>query len=470
MRTGKLFIGRSVRKLRTEAGDTQAAFAAKLDISTSYLNQIENNQRPISAAVLLVLADKFQIDLRALGAGDDDHLLSALSETLADPLFESQRPALQELRLVVRNAPGIARALIRSHAAYRQNAEQLAHLDSRDESADVAIASTVYEEVRDFFQYVNNYNHELDTAAEELARRLSIPQQEPGAALMAHLENRLKVRVLRSEGADAPLRRFDAKAKALFLNPGLQAPTRNFLLAYQIGVLENAKLIEAVAARGEFRSADATEICKLGLANFYAGALLMPYGAFRAAAQEVRHDLELLATRFHASLEQIAHRLSTLQRPGDKGVPVFFARIDRAGNITKRHSATKFQFARHGGACPLWNIHQAFESPGRLIRQLAQTPDGAKYLSVATEIVKGVGGFKSDRRRYAIALGCEAAYAGQFVYSDGLDLGDKSHFEPIGVSCRLCERPKCPQRSVPPLRHRLQVDHTTRDVVPYSVK
>jgi XRE family transcriptional regulator, fatty acid utilization regulator len=470
MQSGKLFIGRSVRKLRADSGDTQASFAAKLGISTSYLNQLENNQRPISAAVLMLLADKFQVDLRSFGAGDDDRLLSALSETLADPLFETQRPSLQELRLVVRNAPGVARALMSVHAAYRQASEQLAGLDSRDESAGAAITATAYEEVRDFFHFVNNYLHELDASAEELARRLSIPQQEPGAALTAHLENRLKVRVLRSEESSAPLRRFDAKAKALFLNPGLPTPSRNFLLAYQISSLETAALIDRIATQAEFRSADAIEICKIGLANYFAGALLLPYGAFRAAAQELRHDLELLATRFHASLEQVAHRLSTLQRPGDKGVPVFFARIDRAGNITKRHSAAKFQFARHGGACPLWNIHQAFESPGRIIRQLAQTPDGVKYLSVATEIVKGVGGFKSDRRRYAIALGCESAYAGQFVYSDGLDLGDKTHFEPIGISCRICERPHCSHRSVPPLRHRLLVDHSVRDIVPYSVK
>ncbi len=332
------------------------------------------------------------------------------------------------------------------------------------------MSATPYEEVRDFFHFVDNYLHELDAAGEALARRLGIPSQEPGGAATAHLENRLKVRVLLLEESNAPLRKFDARAKALFLNPGLPAPSRNFLLAYQIGALENAALIDRIATQANFRSADAIEICKIGLANYFAGALLMPYGAFRAAAQELRHDLELLATRFHASIEQVAHRLSTLQRPGDKGVPVFFARIDRAGNITKRHSAAKFQFARHGGACPLWNIHQAFESPGRIIRQLAETPDGVKYLSVATEIVKGVGGFKSDRRRYAIALGCESAYAGKFVYSDGLDLGDKSYFEPIGISCRICERPHCSHRSVPPLRHRLQVDHMVRDVVPYSVK
>src|SRR5690606_20828906 len=173
--------------------------------------------------------------------------------------------------------------------------------------------------------------------------------------------------------------------------------------------------------------------------------------------------------RFGASVEQVAHRLSTLQRPGMKGVPVFFARIDRAGNITKRHSAAKLQFARFGAACPLWNVHQAFETPGRIIRQLAETPDGVRYLCVATELATGGGGSNAPQRRYAIALGCEISYAADFVYADGLDLTSRAAFEPIGISCRICERPNCAQRAVPPLKSRLSVNHNRRGVVPYAI-
>lgn len=139
----------------------------------------------------------------------------------------------------------------------------------------------------------------------------------------------------------------------------------------------------------------------------------------------------------------MTHRLSTLQRAELKGVPVFFARIDRAGNITKRHSAAKLQFARYGAACPLWNAHQAFEAPGHMIRQLAETPDGVRYLSIATEVTKADGGFDAPYRRYAIALGCEISYAGDFVYADRLDFTNNSAFVPIGVSCRICERLDC---------------------------
>ncbi|HMM64794.1 MAG TPA: short-chain fatty acyl-CoA regulator family protein [Mesorhizobium sp.] len=469
MAPGKLFIGRRVRELREAGKATQAAFAERLGISTSYLNQIENNQRPVSATVLLALAENFQIDIASISGSDGDRLLSALREALADPVFDVHSPGLQELKLVVQNAPAFAHALIACHQAYRRNSEQLASFDDRMVRADAFAEPAPYEEVRDFFHFVDNYIHDLDLAAERLAAALEVPEREPGAVLAEHLERRHGVRILRASPGEAILRRYDPAARALFLNPYSPAATRSFQMAFQIAGLEEEAEIGAIVRRAGFRTAEAAEICRIGLMNYFAGALMLPYRPFLAAAKELRHDLELLAARFGASLEQVAHRLSTLQRPGLKGVPVFFARIDRAGNITKRHSAARLQFARYGAACPLWNAHQAFETPGRIIRQLAETPDGVRYLCVATEIAKGGGGFNAPHRRYAIALGCEVAHAGDFVYGDGLDLTSRAAFDPIGISCRICERVDCVQRAVPPLKRRLAVDHDSRAILPYSI-
>jgi XRE family transcriptional regulator, fatty acid utilization regulator len=469
MAPSKLYIGRKIRELREANKATQAAFANRIGISTSYLNQIENNQRPVSAAVLLGLAEKFQIDIAGISQGDSDRLLSALSETLTDPLFESYSPAVQELKLVVQNAPGVARALISCHQAYRRNSEQLASLDDTLGRHTSATEPTPYEEVRDFFHFVDNYIHGLDVAAERLAADLGIGEREAGAVLSDHLESRHGVRVARTAANEDVIRRFDAKSKLVFLNPYSPAATRSFQTAFQIAGLEMEREVTEIARKADFRSAEAFEICKIGLYNYFAGALMLPYQPFLAAARELRHDIELLATRFGASLEQVAHRLSTLQRPGLKGVPVFFARIDRAGNITKRHSAAKLQFARYGAACPLWNVHQAFETPGRIIRQLAETPDGVSYLCIATELTKGSGGFNAPQRRYAVALGCEISYASAFVYADGLDLSSKAAFDPIGISCRICERASCAQRAVPPLKSRLMVNHSCRATLPYSI-
>ena len=225
-----------------------------------------------------------------------------------------------------------------------------------------------------------------------------------------------------------------------------------------------------VLKQAGFRTEEAVEVCRIGLHNYFAGALILPYRSFLTAARDLRHDIELLAARFEASLEQVCHRLSTLQRPGLKGVPIFFARIDRAGNITKRHSAARLQFARFGAACPLWNAHQAFETPGRIIRQTAETPDGVRYLCIATQVSKGSAGFRAANPRYALALGCEISYAGAFVYADDLDLSNRGAFDPIGISCRICERVKCTSRAVPPLKRKLVVDHRVRNPMPYEIE
>ena len=268
----------------------------------------------------------------------------------------------------------------------------------------------------------------------------------------------------------AGLRRFDPVSRVLWLNPRTPTSTQAFQIACQIALIEHDAVLTRIITDAKFRSADAAGICRIGLANYFAGAAILPYGAFSAAARELRHDLVLLADRFSTSLEQVAHRLSTLQRPGQKGVPFFFARVDKAGNITKRHSATKLQFARFGSACPLWNAHSAFETPNRIIRQLAETPDGVRYLCLATAVTKPSGGWRDPVQSHALALGCEVTHAGELVYADDLDIARANAFEPIGVSCRICERRDCHQRAVPPLKRRLIVDPNTRKTVPYGLE
>ncbi|MFN7008615.1 MAG: short-chain fatty acyl-CoA regulator family protein [Allorhizobium sp.] len=469
MAIGKLFIGRKVRELRQAGNATQAQFADKIGISTSYLNQIENNQRPVSAAVLLALAEKFGIDITELSSGQNDRLLSALSEALSDPLFETYSPSLQELKLVTQNAPGLAHALITCHQAYRRNSEQLASYDDRF-GAPQSNETTSYDEVRDFFHFVDNYIHDLDILAESLAGQLKLGEGDSYAALAGFLESRHGVRVVRGDAGEEAIRRFDPTSRILTLSRYASAPTRDFQIATQIAQLYAGDTIEQVLKQAGFRTEEAVEVCRIGLHNYFAGALVLPYRSFLQAARELRHDIELLAARFGASLEQVCHRLSTLQRPGLKGVPIFFARIDRAGNITKRHSAARLQFARFGAACPLWNAHQAFEAPGRIIRQLAETPDGVRYLCLAMQVNKGTLGFRAAQPRYALALGCEISYADQFVYADDLDLSNRAAFDPIGISCRICERVKCTSRAVPPLKRRLVVDHRVRNATPYEIE
>ncbi|TCN20354.1 helix-turn-helix domain-containing protein [Sinorhizobium americanum] len=469
MATGKLYIGRKVRDLRLANLATQAQFAERLGISVSYLNQIESNQRPVSAAVLLSLADKFKIELSELSGGEGNRLLSALAETLTDPLFAGHSATLQEMKMVVNNAPGVAHALIAAHQAYRHNSERLASIDDTLGRVPTTVEQTPYEEVRDFFHFMDNYIHEIDVVAEKLAIEIGIGDQDSYAALSSHLEKTFRVRISRATDSEDLMRSFDETRRVLTLSPYLTPATRNFQLALQIAQLSAAAVIDQILGNAAFRTNEAAEICRIGLHNYFAGALILPYRKFMEAAREVRHDLDLLSVRFGTSLEQICHRLSTLQRPGQKGTPIFFARIDRAGNITKRHSAAKLQFARYGAACPLWNAHRAFEAPGQIVRQLAETPDGVRYLCIATQITKGGRGFHTPRQNFALALGCEISYAEQFVYADDMELGNRTAFDPIGISCRICERKNCAGRAVPPLKSQLVIEHFKRGHLPYRI-
>jgi predicted transcriptional regulator/transcriptional regulator with XRE-family HTH domain len=461
MAVRKLYAGAKLRELRGRLGLTQKAFAAKLGVSLPYANQMENNNRPVSTTVVLALASEFGLDVTELSAGDAERMVSDLREAMADPVFADAAPPLADLRLTASNAPGLARAFLDLHRAYRQTHERLASLDEALGREGAEMTPSPWEEVRDFFHYCDNYIDAVDRAAERFAGQGAV--MEAAARVLAD-------RGVRTENADAAtLRAYDPEARLLTLSSRAADPTRRFQLLHQVALLTQEPLLEATLDLARFQTEAARAIAKIGLANYFAGAALMPYGAFQDQAAETRHDLERMADRFGASIEQVAHRLSTLQRPGAKGIPFFFVRVDQAGTITKRHSATRLQFARFGGACPLWNVHQAFETPGRFLRQLAETPDGVRYLCLAREISKPGGAWAARMPRHAIGLGCEISHAPRLVYADDLDLGNPRLYEPIGISCRICERKTCPQRSVPPLERRLTVDPNRRGLLPYAI-
>jgi predicted transcriptional regulator/transcriptional regulator with XRE-family HTH domain len=461
----KLYAGAKLREIRTRFGLTQKDFAARLGVSLPYLNQMENNNRPVSTSVVLALAQDFGLDVTELSAGDSERLVSDMREALADPVFADAIPPVPDLRLTAANAPTLARAFLELHRAYRQTTERLASLDAALGRDDTRLSPSPWEEVRDFFHYCDNYIDAVDHAAERFAEKAA-PQG--GAAAVAR-QQLAKMGITITQ-TDAPqMRQYDAASSQLTLSSQLSPETRDFQLVLQLALITQDALLEATLDFARFQTDQARSIAKIGLANYFAGAALMPYRAFLDAAQNTRHDLERLSMRFGASIEQVAHRLSTLQRPGAKGVPFFFVRVDQAGNITKRHSATRLQFARFGGACPLWNVHRAFETPGRFLRQLAETPDGVRYISLARDVSKSGGSFGAPVRRYAIALGCEITFADQLVYADNLDISKTAPFEPIGISCRICERKTCHQRSVPPLERQLTITPNQRGLLPYQV-
>ncbi len=465
MATQKLYAGAKLRELRTRLGHTQKDFAAKLGVSLPYLNQMENNNRPVSTTVVLALAQEFGLDVTELSEGDSERLVSDMREAIADPIFAETLPPVADLRLAASNAPTFAHAFLELHRSYRQMQERLASLDEALGREDSRTTPSPWEEVRDFFHYCDNYIDAVDRAAEHFADKEGGHRNIRVAAIAALGNSGVKVDFKDTD----QLRHYDPETRRLSLSRRAPSESQTFQLLLQVALVKQDALLEATLDLARFHSPEARAIAKIGLANYFAGAALMPYRAFQQVAARCRHDLEVLGGHFGASIEQVAHRLSTLQRPGAKGIPFFFVRVDQAGTITKRHSATRLQFARFGGACPLWNVHRAFETPGQFLRQLAETPDGVRYISLARDVTKPAGRFGAPLRRYAIALGCEVRHARDLVYADGLDLTSDHAFEPIGISCRICERANCHQRAVPPLERQLTVDPHVRDVLPYRV-
>jgi predicted transcriptional regulator/transcriptional regulator with XRE-family HTH domain len=465
----KLFLGYKLRRLREQKKLSQAALAALLEVSPSYLNQIENNQRPLTVTVLLKIARVFDVELASLVEDDESRLVADLKEAMHDPVFGGGGIPLSELRNAAGASPELAKRVLSLYQAYQQQSERLHTLTENLSSGEGEAARQgvhfPYEEVRDFFYYCNNYFGRLDEAAEELVRREGFRLGEMHNDLVRYLKDRHDVRVRIPD--EQAMRRFDASHGTLELSAQLSMSGRAFHLAHQVGLLAYHGLIDDIVGGAKFASDDARSICRVGLANYFAGALVMPYGAFAEQARSLRHDIEQLQSRFGASFEQVCHRLSTLQRPGSRGVPFYFVRVDRAGNITKRHSATRFHFTRFGGACPLWNVHEAFAQPGKILVQLARMPDGISYICLARTVTKKGGAYSRPDRHFAVGLGCETAYAGELVYAGGLDLGHEQAAVPIGVNCRICERDDCRQRAFPPIGSHITVDENNRSFVPY---
>jgi XRE family transcriptional regulator, fatty acid utilization regulator len=473
MRDRKLFVGAGIRRLRDSRAMTQADLAAQLRISTAYLSQMETNQRPVSASVLYGLSQLFGAEAANLMSEDPDRLAADLREALSDPLFSHSETSAVDIRALALSAPWLAHRFIELAGAFRHALDPVEGEPNREgakfEDSIRPVGVQPFEVVRDFFHYNNNYIDELDLAAERLSGQVLAQRGRESATLEAALQARHGVRVREMPEEDQRMRVFDARAKILSVNAALDPATRAFQLAYQLARLEEGALIDARAEDPTLRTPEARAIARTALTNYFAAALLMPYTLFAQEARRTRHDLARLTHLFGVSYEQVCHRLSTLQRTGAKGVPVYFVKLDRAGNIVKRHSSMRFQFARYGGACPLWNVHEAFEAPDRILVQQAEMPDGTRYLCLAKAIIKPPRRHGGATQRFAIGLGCALSDAQHFVYADEIDLRGRSGLAKIGVSCRLCAREDCVQRSAPPLARRLLLSQDTRDALPYDI-
>lgn len=470
----RLYVGPALKRLRRDLGLTQADMATDLDVSASYIALLERNHRPLSAEVLMRLAQTYKLDMAALSgrAGVEEEV--RLRGVLADPIFAGIDLPSPELADLVTNFPGVVEALLRLHTAYKE--EQLALADrgaeawaDRDGAAETSADPVA--QARRFLAARRNSFPLLDEAAERLARAVA---EEGGAQARLQARHGLRVRRLPSSVMVDSVRRLDLHRREVVLDDGLDTASLNFQLALQLAYLEMAADLDAALAGAAFASEGGRGLARGALASYAAAALLMPYAAFLRAAEARRYDVEALGRRFGTSFEQTAHRLTTLQKPGQEGVPFFFIRVDAAGNVSKRLDGAGFPFARHGGGCPLWTVHHAFRTPREVVTQWLELPDGQRFFSVARTVTAGGGAFGASRVERAIALGCAAEHAHRLVYA-GDGQGDPSAARPppaptpIGVTCRLCQRTECTARSAPPIGRRLLPDDLRRTRAPFGV-
>jgi predicted transcriptional regulator/DNA-binding XRE family transcriptional regulator len=462
-------LGTKVRTLRRREQMTQTQLATRLEISPSYLNLIEHNQRPLPAHLLVKVAQVFRIDLESFADDSGSRRAADLQEVFGDPMFEEHAVTTNDVRELAENG-GASRAVIALYQAYRASIESTRALaaklyDGRDFMG-VNPAHLPSEEVSDVIQQNLNYFPELEAAAESIVLAAALERGDAYGSMKRYLRaahgiETMLMPVSRDRGA---VRRFDPQQGVLALSEVLPPWSRNFQLAHQVGLLAAAEPIDAIIRRseGQLTTAESVRLCRIALANYFAAALLMPYDDFQRLAEDVRYDIELLQHHYTASWEQVCHRLTTLRRPGASGIPFHFVRVDIAGNISKRYSGTGIRFARFSGSCPRWDVHAAFLTPGRVRTQLSKMPDGTAYFCVARTIRKSYGGFASGDSLMAVGIGCPVPDARKLVYADGYDLDNLDAAVPIGTTCRLCERLDCEQRAFPPLQHGLTIDENVR--------
>lgn len=466
----KTFVGTQLRQLRREHNQSQAQMAKSVGVSTAYINLLENNQRSLSVKVLMSIADAYGVDWRALIQDGSDRLLADLRTTIQDPLFNSGQPDIQELRLAVDHAPKLVENFLQLYRIHSNVIERV--MQTNDQLSGSSSLASPEAIVHDFFRSHSNYFTVLEEYAEALRKQNPCEPDDVYYHLKTRLRERHGIEVITApiEEMERSLRIYEKASSKIKLSEALDFPNRTFQLAHMLGLIECSSQIEVLTSN---ISSDATTKiddadlagkvrCQVELANYFASAYLMPYSQFKSAAESLAYDINRLCKTFGVSFEQACHRLTTLQRKGDQGIPFFFIRVDRAGNVTKRFNASSITIAEYGGACPVWDLHAAFSNPGTILPQFVELPDGKRFFTISRTADRPAYSRDSQARRQALSLGCDLSHVGNIGYARPFNQTDEQLYGKIGINCRICPRQSCAQRAHNPLGVELSIDPSRR--------
>lgn len=457
-------IGGRIKRLRRMRKLSQSDLASALGISGSYLNLIEHNRRRVTVPLLFSIAGYFGVEPGELVDSDEGRLLGDLMEAFGDDVFADSDVTNLEIRDLAQANPGAARAILKLYDRYRLSKTEPAHV-AMGEAEPFHLATDA---ISDFLQENANHFAPLEAAAERIRADIDSSGENFEYGLRNYLFNVFGVEVKLASLPHGIARQFEQRNQQLLISDILPLESALFLTANQLGQLAAGSDISEIIAKSDLPDGDAPALARNVLSAYFAAALIMPYGPFLRACRDYRYDIERLGRRFGASFEQVCHRMTTLQRKGEVGIPLHLVRTDIAGNISKRFSLSGIHIPRHSGACPRWNVYSAFLSPERINIQLSQMPDGQRYFCIARTIVKGDFRHNAPRRYMSIGLGCSIHHAKDMIYSDGMDLTGESQIVPIGVGCRICPRMECGQRAHPPADHRFRFDENVRPASLYA--
>ena len=464
-------IGFKIKSSRRKQGISQADLSEKLGISSSYLNLIESGKRNVNVELLLKTSEVLGIELKDLSKKEDANLYHDVLELLGENIFEDLDITNLEVKDIAGNNPLIAKALVRLGDIYKKNNkdtyEQVETIS--EENIQNSKSSFPGEAVSDFLQEHQNYFPKIEEYSSSVFEHVNTDNRSRLVLMNEYLKTRHKINVVYIVPNEKEnfSKKFDKNKKTLFISDYLTLETKKLYVASQIVQLEAMEIINEYLTNYNFPNEESKNLTTIALINYAAAAILMPYELFFEECKKHRYDLELLQHSFATSFEQVAHRVTSLQNPKMQGIPFHMLRVDIAGNISKRLSLSGIQIPRYGGACPRWNIHSAFVTPGKINAALSKMTDGEKYVCIARTVEKGIGRHGVHRSMVSIGLGCEAKYAKDFVYADQLNIKDDKSAIPIGVNCRTCTRMDCQQRAFPPINKSFKIDLNKRGVSVY---
>ena len=468
-------IGSKIRKERRTKGFSQSELSKKLDISASYLNLLESGRRTITVPLLIKVGNELGLSLKDLTLESNKRILSDVMEVLSNEMFEDLDITNQETAEFISSNPNIAKALLTLNDAHKSFKDDMQNrLESMDINSTVVDSPSrlPVEIVSDFLQTNKNFFENIELASEIIRKKVGLDIGHnigSGLKLTNYLKSKhdIEVEIIPASEELKSIRKFDKKNKKLELSEMLTYTSRNFHLAYQLAFLESEDIIDSIIHENKIESEEVLPLLKISLLNYFASAMLMPYDNFLENAKKNKYDIEILMHHFACSFEQVTHRLTNLQKPGNEGVPFHFLKTDIAGNVSKRFSLSGIHIPRHGGSCPRWNVYIAFLNPGRIHPQISRMPDGKIYFCIARAFEKGIEKHGMPRSFVSIGLGCDVKYAKELIYSEGIDINNKQLQTPIGVSCRICPRIECQQRAFPPLDKELKLNLNYRGTSPY---